>query len=104
MEMEAALACEPGPSDIDSSVACDPASFFVGQQFQSFEDLQSHIKLYESQHFVQFWCRDSRTVQAAQKRVNRPLSEKIKYYQLTYGCIHGGKKFKARGEGKRVTS
>ena len=103
MEMDAALACELGP-DIDSSVACDPASFFVGQQFQSFEDLQSRIKLHESQHFVQFWCRDSRTVQAAQKRVNRPLSEKIKYYQLTYGCIHGGKKFKARGEGKRVTS
>lgn len=101
VEMDAALACEPGPSDTNSSAV---ASFTVGQQFRSFEDLQSHLKLYESQHFVQFWCRDSRTVQAAQKRVNRSLSEKIKYYQLTYGCIHGGKKFKARGEGKRVTS
>lgn len=80
------------------------ASFFVGQLFHSFEELQSHLKLYESQNYVQFWCRDSRTIQAAQKRMNRPLSKQIKYYSITYRCIHGGKKFKPRGEGKRTTS
>ena len=103
VRMDAAPACEPGPSSsLSPSTGSQNVSFYIGQRFQLFDDLHSHIKRYEAQHFVQFWCRDSRTVQAAQKRVSRPLSDKIKYYQLTYGCIHGGKKFnKARGEGKR---
>ena len=71
-----------------------PVSFFVGQQFQSFEDLQRHLKLYESQHFgVETHGQTKRH----RKKVNRPLSE---YYDVTYRCIHGGRKFKARGEGK----
>ena len=41
------------------------------------------------------------TIEAAQRRVNIVLSEHIKYYEVTFCCIHGGKKFKARGEGKR---
>ena len=84
--------------------ASAPVSLFVGQRFESFDELQHHLKLYESQNYVQFWCRDSRTVEAGQKRLSRPLSKRIKYYYITYRCIHGGKKFKSRGEGKRVSS
>ena len=80
------------------------ATFFVGQHFESFNELQTHLKRYEKENYVQFWCRDSRTVEAAQKRVNRPLSKQINYYEISYRCIHGGKKLKARGEGKRRTS
>ena len=93
MAMEAACGSSHSTGSIPNSSAL--VSFFVGQQFRSFEDFQRHLKLYESQHFVQFWCRDSRTIQAAQKRLNRHLSDEIKYYELTYRCIHGGKKFKA---------
>ena len=57
------------------------------------------IQQYEQQHFVKLWKCDCRTIQAAQRRVNRALSEHIKYYEVTFCCIHGGKKFKARGEG-----
>ena len=80
------------------------ASFYVGQKFSKFEDLEQHLKCYEKQQFVKFWRRDSRTIQAAQKRVNKPIRDQLKYYAITYSCIHGGKKFKARGEGKRSTS
>lgn len=74
-------------------------SFYVGQQFSKFKDLEQHLKLYEEQQFIKFRRRDSRTIEVAQKRVNKPIKNQLKYYQITYCCIHGGKKFKARGEG-----
>ena len=86
------------------SQCAEAVSFHVGQQFSKFEDLEQHLKLYEEQQFVKFWRRDSRTIEAAQKRLNRSFRDQLKYYELTYSCIHGGKKFKARGEGKRCTS
>ena len=79
-------------------------SFAVGESFGTFEELEVKIKAYEQRHYVQLWKRDTRTVQAAQKRLNSPLSERIKYYEVKYSCIHGGKNFKARGEGKRSSS
>ena len=92
------------PHSTSTSSGCSAVPFFVGQEFRTFEDLDAHIKKYESEHYVQLWRRDSRTVEAARKRMNRPLSDEIKYYEVTYLCIHGGKKFKARGEEKRATS
>ena len=90
---------------MDGTVARSSApSFFVGQQFQMFEELERHLKLHEGHNFVQFWRRDSRTIEAAQRRVNKAISDELKYYEITYRCIHGGKKFKARGTGKRTTS
>ena len=76
-------------------------SFCVGE-FKSYQHLEVKIQQYEQQHFVKLWKRDCRTIQAAQRHVNRALSEhiNIKYYEVTFCCIHGGKKFKARGEGK----
>ena len=78
-----------------------PVSFSVGEAFSTFEQLEAKIKSYEERNYVKFWKRDCRTIEAARKRVNRSLSENIQYYEITYCCIHGGKKFKARGEGKR---
>ena len=78
--------------------------FSLGQVFDCFEALQAQLKKYESEKYVKFWCRDSRTIQAAQKKINRPLCEKLKYYEICYACVHGGKKFSSRSSGKRVTS
>ncbi len=50
---------------------------------------------------MKFWKRDSRTVEAAKKRVTRYLDEKIVYYEVTFCCINGGRKFKFSGEGIR---
>ena len=69
-----------------------------------FEDLEQHLKFYEEQQFVKFWRTDSRTIKAAQKRLNNPFRDQLKYYEITYSCIHGGRKFKARGEGKRCST
>ena len=57
------------------------------------------------EHFVKLWIRDLRSIGTAQQgRVKRKLSEEIRYYELTYACIHGGKKFTPRGKGARQTS
>ena len=61
------------------------------------------IKRYEVATYTQWWKRDSRTVEAARKRLSRHLSDSILYYEVGFRCIHGGRKFKARGEGKRAT-
>ena len=82
----------------------DSAFFSVGKIFKSFADLQERLSAYESSTYTKLWRRDSRSVETARKRINRSLSEAITYYEVTYGCIHGGKKFTARGEGKRSTS
>ena len=79
-------------------------TFHKSEEFKSFELLQEKIVLYEKQKFVKLWIRDSRSISAYQGRVKTPLSEAIKYYELTYACVHGGKKFKPRGKGERQTS
>ena len=94
---------EASVPDVASEVHVEtaPVSFSVGDKFPSFKQLEAKIKTYEEKNYVKFWKRDCRTIEAARKRMNRSLSENIKYYEVTYCCIHGGKKFKGRGEGKR---
>ena len=75
----------------------------IGDQFQTFEELEQKLKTYECTKFVKYWRRDSRTIATARKRVSRPLSDRLKYYEVAYHCIHGGRKFTANGEGKRAT-
>ena len=36
--------------------------------------------------------------------MKRKLREEIKYYEITYACTHGDKKFKPRGQGTRQIS
>lgn len=79
------------------------AVFSVDDVFKSFDELKEKINVYQKKNAVQLWTRDSRTIKAAQKRVNRYLDKRIRYYELTYGCLHGGRKFQAKGEGKRAT-
>ena len=78
-------------------------SFSVGGRFRSFGELEDKLKRYEGSTFTKFWKRDCRTVEAARRRMDRPLADCIKHYEVTYRCIHGERKFKARGEGKRAT-
>ncbi|XP_019858006.1 PREDICTED: protein FAR1-RELATED SEQUENCE 4-like [Amphimedon queenslandica] len=90
-------------ADEGTRVVTNSTDFRVGQTFETNDDLSKKISEYERAHFVQLWKRDTKTVEAAQKMLSRTLSSRIKYYVLTYACIHGGRKFKARGEGKRST-
>lgn len=76
-------------------------SFVVGETFRSFEEVENRLKEYEQANYVQFWKRDARTVENAKKQINRHLHDRIKYYEIVFCCIHGGKKFVSNGQGKR---
>ena len=84
--------------------AVETVSFSLGDSFKSFEELEDKIRRYKELNFVEFFKRDSRTIKAASKRLNRPLLPRLKYYELKYCCIHGGQRFKPKGSGIRVTS
>ena len=61
------------------------------------------MKSFEAANATKFWIWDSRTIESARKRTNRPLLDCLKYYQVSFRCIHGGRKFKARGVGYCVS-
>ena len=76
----------------------------VGKTFSSFADLERAITLFEERNFVKFWIREARTIEAAKKRIDRHINPKMKYYELKYTCIHGGQKFRSKGEGNTDAS
>lgn len=81
----------------EGTAGSSAATFSIGERFKTFIDLQNKLKEYE----VLDTC--SRTVNAARTRLTRHLLDEIKYYQVSFRCIHGGRKFVAKGEGKRST-
>ena len=64
----------------------------IGSSFTSFSELEKIINQYQ---------RDSRTTEAASKLCNKTYNPRIKYSELVYTCIHGGKKFKSESKGIR---
>ena len=76
---------------------------FLGEKFPTLKELEVKVKKFEATNFVQLWKREARTIESAKKRVDRYMKEELKYYQLKYCCIHGGKKFKPEGRGVRDT-
>jgi zinc finger SWIM domain-containing protein 3 len=74
----------------------------VGDKFCSFEELQQLLLLYQKQQSVQLYVRDSHTTVAAVKRnTKKNFKTELKYSELTYRCIHGGKKYTSTSTGKR---
>ena len=78
-------------------------TFALGETFRSYEEVEVKVKEYEKANFVQLWKREARTIASAQKRVERYMKPELKYYQLKYCCIHGGKRFRPGGSGLRET-
>ena len=85
-------------------------SFSVGEEFASVELLGKKIKLYERTNYFNL-KRDSRTIDAAIKKKSISLDKvseedkiKLKYYELLYTCIHGGRKHKSCSKGLRQSS
>lgn len=87
-----------------SALTSDDVTFIVGETFQSLAELERKVKSYEDNKFVKFWRRDSRTIEAAKKRVARPLKADLKYYQLKFCCINGGQEFRPKSKGHRTSS
>ena len=76
--------------------------FYVGQTFDSFDNLENWIKNYEEKNYIQLYKRNSQTVESAIKRTaERYVEKKLKYVRLTYSCIHGGRNFCSTSNGNR---
>jgi len=76
----------------------------VGASFTSFAQLEEAIEHLQDRESLSLYRRDSRTVEAAQKKgVKRASSVKqdLIYYSIHYACYHGGKKFSSRSKGSR---
>ena len=58
-------------------------SIHVRQKFEDYQSFESAIERYQSAESVQFYRRDSKTVQKAQPRVQKKLNELIKYYEIS---------------------
>ena len=88
-----------------STAAASPVIFKVGEKFKSIEEFEKKLDAFKKKEYVEFWRRDSRTIDAARKRgIDRPLKTELRYYEAKYCCIHGGRVFKPRGNGSRCTS
>ena len=65
----------------------------VGSKFDTFESLSHTLEEFQKREQVQLWVRDSRTVIAAAKRARRKsLNPALKYAELTYSCVFGGRR------------
>ena len=79
-----------------------PMDFSVGDTFSSYTQLEEKLKSYQSTNYVQMWKRDSRTIVTAQKRMpNRRFNPDIKYCELWYSCVHGGRKHISNSQAQR---
>lgn len=86
-------------------MASPPVTFSVGEKFSSFKAFQGKLDRYQRETNSQWYRRDSRSVEAYKKRFpNRTFNVDIKFAELTYACVCGGKKFKTRGSGQRSQS
>ena len=74
----------------------------IGKKFQDFSSLEIAIQQYQKGETVQFFGRSSRTIEKAQPRMpDKKLNERLRYYEISFHCIRGGKNFKSRSTGMR---
>ena len=76
--------------------------FTIGEKFSDFSELKDKIADFEKENFVQLYIRRSRSIEAAAKRAPRKqFNSELKYSEIEYSCIHGGKSFKTTSTGER---
>ena len=74
----------------------------VGDVFASYSQVEEAISAYEQHHFLQLYRRDSRSITAYEKRVTKRVSNReLRYSEVQFRCIRGGKKFASRSKGAR---
>ena len=74
----------------------------IGKKFENFSSLEIAIQQYQKEENVQFCRRSSQTIEKAQPRMpDKKLNEHLKYYEISFHCIRGGKNFKSRSTGMR---
>ena len=90
-----------GSSDCNTSSSCN---FVVGECFSSYKQLKDKVEAYEKARSIQLGYRDSRTLEAAKKRVPKRVEGanfELKYYSIHLACLFGGRSFKSKCKGMR---
>lgn len=80
-----------------------PLGIVKGDRFNTYEEIEIKIEESSKMNFVQLYKRESRSVAADVKKTKRYLDPKLKFYQVEWACIHGGRQFVSRGSGIRQT-
>ncbi|XP_068243027.1 uncharacterized protein [Palaemon carinicauda] len=74
----------------------------IGCEFSSLAAVESAMKSFESREGVAYWRRDTRSFQAAQKRMKHIVDNPdISFYEIRYTCIKGGRRYKTQSTGRR---
>ena len=85
--------------------ACETGDLYtplkVGDKYSSYEELEQAVKALEKVQNINFWKRDSRSIEAAKRRVDICISPALKYYEVKYACIKGGRSFQSTSAGAR---
>ena len=67
----------------------------LGEKFTSFEDIEIAIKEHEDSKYIQMYRRHSRTIDSFKQRYPKKshldIPIELKYAELVFACIHGGK-------------
>ena len=72
------------------------------KKFEDFSSLEIAIQQYQKEENVQFFRRSSRAIEKAQPRMpDKKLNERLKYYEISFHCMRGGKNLKFRSTGMR---
>ncbi|KAK8761762.1 hypothetical protein V5799_026970 [Amblyomma americanum] len=79
-------------------------TFFVGEEFTSFTELHRRIQSFQLRNSVQLYIRSSRKIQAAQVRSTDGYNPELKFAEIYYACVRGGRKFQSRGNATAVTT
>lgn len=74
----------------------------LGGQFKSFIDFTEALEKYKKDCLNEFYIRDCRTIESQKRRspdtvqhLNSVEKQDLKYYQLRYCCIHGGRAYRS---------
>ena len=60
------------------------------------------LKKFEKEQCTQLYVRSSKTIESTIKRAPKKVFNRdLRYSELDYACIHGGKDFKSTSTGKR---
>ena len=82
----------------------DEVSIKVGDEFSSFQSFNETFARYCASNAVATYIWDSQKIATARKRgIRKEMSAELIYYCIKYGCVKGGKEFKAKGKGVRDT-
>ena len=74
-----------------------------GQEFCSFEEVSESVKKWEKKNFVTLYTTgSSRSIEVARTQApNRTYLDKLKFTELDYACVHGGREFKSKATTRR---